>query len=362
MLSLYHTKFGKETIKMDKDHYINYILEQMKQLLAIASPTGYTKNVCNYMMQELRNLGYEPEETKKGGVLVALSKVKDSNGLILSAHMDTLGGMVAEVKGNGRLRITNIGGLNANNVEAENCKVITRFHGTYEGTLQLNNASIHVNGSYNDTNRNFDNMELVLDEKVFSADDTKALGIAIGDFVSFDPRTTITEKGFIKSRFLDDKLSAAILLGYAYYLKQESISLNRSIYCHFTVYEEVGHGCSASMPDDVAEIISIDMGCVGEGLDCDELKVSICAKDSRGPYDYNIVNALICVAKKHNIAYALDLYPHYGSDADAALIAGYDVKHGLIGPGVYASHGYERSHIEGLQNTFELIKAYTIDS
>lgn len=342
------------------NQYVDYMLEQTQKLLAIDSPTGYTKNACKYVLQELKKIGYEPEPTKKGGILVPLSQVENTDALVLSAHIDTLGGMVSEIKGNGRLRITNLGGLNANNIETENCKVITRFDGIYEGTFQLNNASIHVNADYDKTSREFDKMELVLDEKVFSAEDTKALGIAVGDFVCFDPRTKITEKGFIKSRFLDDKLSAAILLGYAYYLKQESISLDRSIYCHFTVYEEVGHGCSASMPSDVSEIISIDMGCVGESLDCDEFKVSICAKDSRGPYDYELVNKLVLAAREHDIAYALDIYPHYGSDADAALIAGYDVKHGLIGPGVYASHGYERSHIEGLQNTFELIKAYTI--
>ena len=180
----------------------------------------------------------------------------------------------------------------------------------------------------------------------------------MGDFVCFDPRTVITETGYLKSRFLDDKLSAAILFGIAREIKDGALKPRRKVYACLTVYEEVGHGCSAIVPEDVAELLCVDMGCVGEGLGCNERKVSICAKDSCGPYDYDMTTALIRIAKEQNLAYAVDVYPHYCSDADAALSAGRDLRHALIGPGVYASHGYERSHLEGVENTLALIRGY----
>ncbi len=242
--------------------------------------------------------------------------------------------------------------------EAENCRVVTKFDGVYEGTLQLDNASIHVNGDYSDTVRKFSCMEVVLDEDVKTADDTRKLGISAGDIVCFDPRSRVTEKGYIKSRFLDDKLSVGILLGLAKYLHDEGITPKRRVYVHVTVYEEVGHGGSASVPAGVTEAISVDMGCVGDGLSCTEKQVSICAKDSGGPYSYDVVKKLMAAAKREGADYAVDVYPRYGSDVEATLRAGYDIRHGLIGAGVYASHGYERSHRDGVKNTLLVLKGY----
>ena len=343
---------------MEQKNYVDYIVEETKKILAIDSPSGYTKQVAEYVLEEYRALGYEPEMTVKGGILVSLGGKNSKDAVMLEAHIDTLGGMVSEIKSNGRLKVSPIGGMNANNAEAENCRIATRFAGVFEGTFQLSNASIHVNGDYNDTKRTFDEMEVVLDEKVSSKEEAEKLGIMVGDFVCFDPRTVVTESGYIKSRFLDDKLSVGILLGYAKYLKEEKITLERAVYQHITVYEEVGHGGAASIPDGVTEVISVDMGCVGDGLTCEETKVSICAKDSRGPYNYDVVTGLIQAAKEHELDFAVDVYPYYGSDADVALTAGYDVRHGLIGAGVYASHGYERSHKDGVKNTFALLCAY----
>ena len=339
-------------------HYMDYILTQLKALMAIDSPSGYTKEVTDYLMAQYKEMGYTPKKTVKGGVLVELGGEEKDNALFMEAHVDTLGAMVAEIKADGRLRLTPIGGLNANNAEAENCRICTRFNGTYEGTMQLTDASIHVNGKYNDTSRSFDVMEVLIDEKVSSKKEVEDLGIMAGDVICFEPRTTITKSGYLKSRFLDDKLSAAILMGYAKYLKDENVCPKRALYQHFTVYEEVGHGGSASIPEGVTEVLSVDMGCVGQGLSCKEHQVSICAKDSGGPYNYNVVTDLITAAKRENLDYAVDIYPHYGSDAEAALRSGYDVRHGLIGPGVYASHGYERSHVDGVKNTFLLLKSY----
>lgn len=334
----------------------SYIVEKLKELTKIPSPTGYTHEAAEYVINELKTLGFSPKLTNKGCVVCDIGG--NGNPIILSAHIDTLGGMVEEIKANGRLKLTRLGGLKAENCEGENCEIRTRTGKTYSGTFMLNDPSVHVNGSYDDTKRTFDNMEVVIDENVKTAEDTEKLGIANGDFVCFDPRTTVTESGYIKSRFLDDKLSVAILLGLAKDVAENKTTLSRKTYLFITVYEEVGHGACAGYPEDATEIMSVDMGCVGSGLKCTERDVSICLKDSSGPYNYETTTKLIEIAKANNISYAADVYPYYGSDADAALSAGADMKHSLIGAGVYASHGYERSHKDGVTNTLNLIKAY----
>ena len=346
-------------------NYTDYIVEQAEKLLSIDSPSGYTKNAADWLMKTYKEMGYEPKLTAKGGVLVQISQgsceyTQDpaKGSILVMAHTDTLGAMVCGITPDGHLKLTPLGGMNPNNAEAENCRIITREGKIYTGTFQLCNASVHVNVEYSDTKRTYKDMEVLLDELVTSADDVKALGIMTGDIVCFDPRTVVTPSGFIKSRFLDDKLSTAILLGYAKYLKDEHITPSRRIYHHITVFEEVGHGGCGSIPSDITELLSVDMGCVGDGLSCTECQVSICSKDSRGPYHYDVVSGLIQAAKKANVDFAVDVYPYYGSDADAALGAGIDARHGLIGPGVYASHGYERSHKKGVENTFELLRSY----
>ena len=339
--------------------YTEFAVEKTCELLAIDSPTGFTAGAIRYVKDEFEALGFSATVTEKGGVLVDLCGAESADGgLLLAAHADTLGGMVAELKGNGRLRITNLGGMRAENAECENVRVYTRDGNVYEGTLQLINASVHVNGQYADTKRTFDTTEVVLDEDVSSVEELKNLGLEVGDIVAFEPRTRVTDSGYIKSRFLDDKLSVGILLGFAKYVKDTGIELPRHTYVHVTVYEEVGHGGSASVPAGVTEAISVDMGCVGQGLNCTERQVSICAKDSHGPYNYDVVGRLIEAAKSESADYAVDVYPYYGSDVEATLTAGYDIRHGLIGAGVYASHGYERSHKDGVKNTLLTLKGY----
>jgi len=340
------------------EKYVELAVKKTVELLSIDSPTGYTENVEQYVIGEFKGLGYHLKHSKKGGVLVDLGGPESGDALLLSAHADTLGAMVTKIKDNGRLKLENIGGMNANNAEAENCRIVTKFNGIYEGTLQLINASLHVNGKYNKMLRTFDKMEVVLDENVKKAEDVKNLGIAVGDFVCFDPRTKVTEKGYIKSRFLDDKLSVGILISLANYIKDKGINLSRKVYVYITMHEELGHGAAAFIPNDVTEAIAVDMGCVGEGLECTEHMVSICPKDSGGPYAYDIVKKLIAAAKKENAEYALDVYPFYRSDTASMLAAGYDLRHGLIGAGVYASHGYERSHKDGILNTLKVLKGY----
>lgn len=340
------------------NNYTQYAVAQTMELLSIDSPSGYTSRAAEWVRNAFADLGFDARLTQKGGVIVDLGGADSDNALLLEAHVDTLGAMVAEIKGNGRLRVTPLGGMRAENGEAENVRIYTRDGRVHEGTLQLCNASVHVNGSYGSTERNFGTTEIVIDSNVKSADDTRALGIRVGDIVCFEPRARVTETGYIKSRFLDDKLSVGILLGLAKYLSDNHIIPARRVYVHVTVYEEVGHGGSASVPAGVTEAISVDMGCVGDGLDCTERQVSICAKDSGGPYSYEVVSALIAAAEAAGIEYSVDIYPFYGSDVEATLRSGVDLRHGLIGAGVYASHGYERSHVEGVDNTLRLLMEY----
>ena len=337
--------------------YTEYAVAKTVELLAIDSPTGYTDAAAEWVKNAFAELGFAAEITKKGGVLVDLGGKDADDGLLLEAHTDTLGAMVSEIKGNGRLKVVNLGGMRPENSEAENLRVHTRDGRVIEGTLQLCNASVHVNSNYS-TQRNWGVMEVVLDEDVSSEADVRALGIEVGDIVAFDPKTKVTESGFIKSRFLDDKLSVGILLGLAKYIAEEKIVPERKVYVHVTVYEEVGHGGAASVPAGISEAISVDMGCVGDGLSCTEKMVSICVKDSGGPYSYNVITKLINAAKAEGADYAVDIYPHYGSDVEATLSAGCDIRHGLIGSGVYASHGYERSHKDGVENTLKVLKGY----
>lgn len=338
-----------------KSEYLDYALKQLETILNIPSPSGFTEKAVEYCAKEFEALGYQPQISGKGGLLVCLGG--EGEPIVLGAHLDTLGAIVREVKSNGALRVSAIGGLQANNTETENVHVYTRGGAVLDGTFQLEDASVHVNGEYAKTQRTFDSVEVLLDEKTHSAAETRALGVEVGDFVTVEPRFMVTKSGFIKSRFLDDKLSAAILLAFAKYVRDEGVVLGRKVYIDFTVFEEVGHG-GAVIPSDAVEMLSVDMGCVGKGLQCDETMVSICVLDSHGPSHKTVVDGLVQAAKRADVHYALDVYPHYGSDADVALGAGYDVRHCVVGAGVYASHGYERSHVEGLSNTFDLLVSY----
>ena len=332
---------------------LDYIGEQLKALTSIPSPTGFTRAVTDYVMKALEEMGFAPEHSTKGNVLVCLGG--EGEPLVLASHVDTLGAMVRSIKDNGRLRPTTLGGHQWSTADGENCTVHTRDGRVYTGVVLNTEPSSHVADEKVETLEK--NMEILLDENVDTKDDVAGLGIQTGDIIAMDPRTVITKSGYIKSRFLDDKLSASVLLGLARAVAAGEVKLARKVSLLFTVYEEVGHG-GAFVPADTCEMISVDMGCVGDDLGCTERMVSICAKDSGGPYNYELVSALVDTAKRLSLDYAIDVYPHYGSDVEATLRAGYDIRHGLIGPGVYASHNYERSHMDGVRNTYELLRAY----
>lgn len=332
---------------------LDYIGEQLKALTSIPSPTGFTRAVTDYVMKTLEEMGFAPERSTKGNVLVCLGG--EDEPLVLASHVDTLGAMVRSIKDNGRLRPTTLGGHQWSTADGENCTVHTRDGRVYTGVVLNTEPSSHVADEKVETLEK--NMEILLDENVDTKDEVAGLGIQTGDIIAMDPRTVITKSGYIKSRFLDDKLSASVLLGLARAVAAGEVKLARKVSLLFTVYEEVGHG-GAFVPADTCEMISVDMGCVGDDLGCTERMVSICAKDSGGPYNYELVSALADTAKRLSLDYAIDVYPHYGSDVEATLRAGYDIRHGLIGPGVYASHNYERSHMDGVRNTYELLRAY----
>lgn len=336
--------------------YTDYAVKQIVALCQIPSPSGFTQKATDYLMKTFTELGFEPEYTRKKSVLVNIGGAGEP--LVLAAHVDTLGAMVRAIKSNGRIRHTKIGGYPENNIENENIIVHTRDGKEYEGTAYLIHPAVHVYKDVGTMIRNDETVEIILDEKVKTQKDVEKLGIKVGDFISLDPRTKVTKTGFIKSRHLDDKASAGLLISLAKMVVDEKLILSRKVSLLFTTYEEVGHGGSAGVPQDTVDMISVDMGAVGDDLTTDEYKVSICVKDSGGPYDYDLTGDLIKIAEDLKLEHALDIYPSYGSDVEATLRAGYDIRHGLIGPGVFASHGYERTHKSGIENTLKLLVEY----
>ena len=342
---------------MNQQYTMAYLLERLQALADTPSPSGMTQGAEQYLMAELTALGFQPWQSKKGSVFAQINQ-GSGEGILLSAHIDTLGLMVRSIKGNGRLRFTRLSGFPLQYVEQENVTVHTASGQNYPGTLRMNQPAVHYNNELADAKRNEEGMEIVLDLKVNSKADCEARGISPGDFISLDPRFVLSGEGFVKSRHLDDKASAAVLLALAKAFREGQAACPRPVYIMFTNYEEIGHGASSGHPEGIKDMIAVDMGVVGEDLGCDETMVSICAKDSRGPYNRELTQGLIAAAKAQQLAFAVDIYPYYGSDTAAALSAGYDYRHALIGSGVAASHGYERTHQDGLWNTLLLLIHY----
>lgn len=334
-------------------------IDYLKKLTSIPSPTGFTREVADYLVEELERLGYRPIRTNKGGVNVIVKGKDDNKHRVVTAHVDTLGAMVRAVKADGRLKMAKIGGYPWNMIEGENCLVHVASTGkTVSGTILIHQTSTHVYKDAGTAERTEDNMEVRLDAKVRNEKETRNLGIDVGDFISFDPRTTITDTGFIKSRFLDDKVSAAILLDLLRIYKEENLELPNTTHFMFSVFEEVGHGANSNLPKEAVEYLAVDMGAMGDDQQTDEYTVSICVKDASGPYNYEFRNHLVQLAKDNDIQYKLDIYPYYGSDASAAMRAGAEVKHALLGAGIESSHSYERTHIDSVEQTQKLVNAY----
>ncbi len=333
----------------------NYILNLAKEILTIPSPSGYTEEIINRIKKEAKAFGLSYETSKKGNLVITLEG-KSDHAIGLSVHVDTLGAMVRSINSDGSLRFTAIGGPLWATMDGEYCTIRTSDNIDYTGTFLSTSPAVHVYKDAAKKERTPEHMVVRIDEKVKTKSDTEKLGIGVGDYIFFDPKTTITDSGFIKSRFLDDKINVASIFGLIKALKDANITPKSALKFIISTYEEVGHG-AAHIPT-VDEMVAIDMGCIGEDLSCTEYDVSICAKDSSGPYDYELTQRFKRLALKHNLNHAVDIYPYYGSDVSAARRSGHDFKGALIGPGVHASHGMERTHYEAVESTVKLLFHY----
>lgn len=325
----------------------------LKELIAIDSPSGYTDNASKYIFDLLKSYGYQPEYTNKGAVKCALG---NNPTLALAAHVDTLGAIVSGIKSNGTLSFSLLGGLSLTGAEGEYVKIITHEGKIYTGTILLNNPSVHANNEKEKTERSIKSMHIRIDEEVYTKEDVEKLGIEVGDIICVDVKYQELENGFIKSRFLDNKAGCFVLFEIARRLKEQGKEVPVELF--FSNYEEVGHGGTVGYSENIKELLVLDMGVLGDDCQGNEVSCSICAKDSSGPYDYTFRKKLVDLAKKNNIPYKIDVYPHYGSDGSAALRAGNDFRVALIGMGVAASHGTERTHKKGIEATIDLCLAY----
>ncbi|WEG73202.1 M42 family metallopeptidase [Vagococcus intermedius] len=337
-------------------------IDLVARLTNIPSPTGDTETIIRLISAELAEYGYQANMTNKGGLMVTVPGKNDVAQRFITAHVDTLGAMVRAIKPDGRLKLDLIGGFRFNAIEGEYCQISTQTGQTFSGTILMHQTSVHVYQDAGTAERNQKNMEIRLDEKVTSAEETAALGIQVGDFISFEPRTEITTSGFIKSRHLDDKVSVAILIQFLKQLATTKQELPHTTHFFFSNNEEIGYGGNSNIPEKVVEYMAIDMGAMGDDQQTDEYTVSICVKDASGPYHLGLRNTLVALCQTNSIPYQLDIYPFYGSDASAAMKAGADVRHGLIGAGIDASHAYERTHNDSIEATEQLVTSYLHNS
>lgn len=342
------------------DHFDEkYVLDTFQSLLAIDSTTGQFREIQDWTVREIERLGYMPVVTHKGGVLADLGGAGDP--LVVTAHLDDIGLMVRKINADGTLNVCSVGGLYPVYCVTENVRVYTGEGEVYTGTVCRTPNSVHVTEEeIRTTIGDFrKNICVVLDMPVHTAEETRALGIETGDMIALEPRFTMSN-GYIKSRFVDDKACAAVLLNVMKTLRENRITPPRKVLAYFSCYEEIGHGTSW-LPEGVRDILSLDIAPTGPDQNSEEHLVSIFAKDSRFPYHYEMAAELRNTARKAGISYVMDVFtPHYGTDGDVSINAGYDIRHGAIGPGTANSHGYERTHIDGLKNTYALTMAYML--
>ncbi|ARJ51813.1 M42 family metallopeptidase [Staphylococcus lutrae] len=334
------------------------IIKTLTALTAIDSPSGNADRAIDFVKQTVEAEGYPTQQTRKGGLLIEVKGEDDTQKKCITAHVDTLGAMVKEILENGRLRLALIGGFRYNAIEGEYCTIETASGQTYRGTILMHETSPHVYAQNDTIKRDQAHMEVRIDEKVTTEAETRALGIEVGDFVSFDPRTEVTSSGFIKSRHLDDKVSVAIIIAFLKKYRKQKQLLPHTVQFYISNNEEIGYGANSSIDPQVVEFIAFDMGAIGDGQASDEYTVSICAQDASGPYHKALRHHLVRLCQDHAIPYKVDIYPFYASDASAALKAGADVKHGLFGAGIESSHALERTHMDSIKAAQALLEAY----
>jgi len=336
---------------------MNDFKQLAEEVFKCDSPTGYTENIINLVKGYVDSYGYTTRVLNSGALEVSIKGIDSSKVVATSAHCDTLGLMVRSIKPNGKLALTTLGGPITPTLDSEYCTIYTRDGRKYTGTILSTSAAVHVYKDANTKSREIDELELRLDLEVHSKEDVLKLGIQNGDIVAYDTKYTVTDTGFLKTRFVDDKASVVILLMLLKYASEHQLKFKHDTLIYFVTYEEVGHGASI-VDSRISEFVTLDMGCIGLDLAGSEYAVSICAKDSGGPYDYELTTRLINLAKDNKLDYTVDIFPFYGSDVGAARRAGVDMKGALIGSGVSASHGMERTHIKGIENTLKLIYLY----
>ncbi|MBO5711573.1 MAG: M42 family metallopeptidase [Acholeplasmatales bacterium] len=340
-----------ESMKLD------YLKRIFNDIFLTHSPTGFHERVNKVLSLKLDEMGYTNYKIgNKGNLEVFIKGLSSDKTVGISAHADTLGLMIRSIGGDGSIKVTNIGSPQIPTLDGEYCTIITRDNKEYTGTILSTSPASHVYPDSQSKSRDVNNIYIRLDEKVNSKKDVEALGISNGDYVCIDTKTILTESGYLKSRFIDDKGSVCAILAVLNHMSENNILPKYDTYVYFTNYEEVGHGAASVKHMD--EFVAVDMGCIGLDLAGDEHSVSICAKDSAGPYDYELTTRLINFAKEANLSYTVDIFPFYSSDVSASLRAGLDCKGALIGSGVHASHGMERTHLDGLENTMKLLLMY----
>ena len=341
---------------IDTDYLTTFLI----YLLNTPGPTGDAERGIAYTETALRELGLETQRTVKGALVATLAGRADDAPRAVTAHVDTLGAMVKEVKPNGRLVLTQIGGYPWNAIEGEGVTVATEANETYRGSVQLTKASSHVHGhAVGETKREATTLEVRIDARTSSMAETKALGIVVGDFVYLDPRVEQTN-GFIRSRHLDDKAGVACVLAAVKALRDAGQTPAQRTTIHVSNYEEVGHGAAGGFPTDLVELLTVDMAAIGDGQASDEFHCTLCVKDSGGPYHIGMNRKLRRLASENGLDLRTDVYPYYGSDGEALWRAGADVRVALVGPGVDASHSYERTHTDALVDTAKLIGYYLL--
>lgn len=340
---------------------IDKMVDFLVGLLNTPSPTGDTDRAMAYIQTAFADLPVTLTKAPKGFLAGTWPGENHTAPRALTAHADTLGAMVRGIKRNGRLQMTQLGGWLWNSVEGEGVTIFASSGQVYRGAILPTTASIHAHSrTEHEIRRSEDNMEVRIDARTTSAKETRALGIRVGDIIAFDPRVEVNANGFIRSRHLDDKASVATIFGAVAALAEAGLTPKQTTTIHISNYEEVGHGAAVGFPPDLVDLLTIDMAVVAEKQESDEYSVTICAKDSAGPYHLEFRRELEALAAANNLDYCTDIYPYYGSDGESLWRAGGNVRVGLIGPGVAASHHYERTHRDALENTVKLIVAYLL--
>ena len=355
-----HHRISAEVIRMKYNFDPMYTVNCFEKIISVPSTVGYYREMNPVMAELAASLGCQLSLDNKSTAYITLEGEDNSKTVLVGAHLDTIGMVVRRIDSNGMLRVRQLGGVNFNSLEGENVLIHTRDGKTYTGLVTISSHSVHVFEDARSMERNEENMMIILDEDVHTREDVLALGIRHGDIISTEPRFRMTEKGYIKSRFIDDKAAVAVCFNAIKYMKENGLKPRFRTIFAFPYAEEIGLG-GTYVPEEVSEYVAVDIGLIGPDLDGNEKAVSICAKDNTGPYDYELTNRLISLAQRNGINHAVDIFYRYGTDAHAAVRAGNNLRAAAFGMAVYCSHGMERTHIEGLNATLDLLLAYLLE-